>query len=65
MTDVNIEDQPQPSPIELIENCVMVINECREWTTDDYDSMQEDKVKIMSNAFTLIAKIQRKLIKEL
>lgn len=63
MTDV--ENQPEPGPLDLIENCIMVINECREMTEEVYDSMQEDKIKIMSNAFTLIAKIQRKLIKEL
>lgn len=62
MSDVILEDKPEPGPLELIENCIMVINECTEWTEDVYDDMQADKVKIMSNAFKLIAKIQKNLI---
>ena len=62
MNDVILEDKPEPGPIDIIENCMMVINECREWNTDDYDEMQADKVKIMVNAFKLIAKVQRNLI---
>lgn len=62
MNDVILEDKPEPGPIDIIENCIMVINECREWTEEVYDEMPADKVKIMVNAFKLIAKVQRNLI---
>ena len=52
-------------PIDIIENSIMLINECREWTTDDYDAMGEDKVKVMSMAFKLIHKAQRKLLSQI
>lgn len=62
MNDVILEDKPEPGPIDIIENCIMVINECREWTEEVYDDMQADKIKIMSQAFKLIAKVQKNLI---
>jgi hypothetical protein len=62
MNDVISQDNPEPGPIDIIENCIMVINECREWTEEVYDEMPSDKVKIMVNAFKLIAKVQRNLI---
>ncbi len=65
MNDVILEDKPGPGPLEIIENCMTVINECREWTEDIYDDMQADKVKIMVNAFKLIAKVQKNLIAKL
>lgn len=65
MTDAIPDSDTAMSPLEVIENCIMVINECREMNEDVYDTMQEDKVKVMANAFKLIAKIQRKLITEI
>lgn len=62
MNDVISEDRPEPGPIDIIENCIMVINECREMTEEVYDDMQADKIKIMSQAFKLIAKVQKNLI---
>ena len=52
-------------PLDVIENSIMIINECREWTTEDYDAMGEDKVKVMSMAFKLIHKAQRKLLSQI
>ena len=66
--DLVLSDEPaveELDPLDVIENSIMLINECREWTTEDYDAMGEDKVKVMSMAFKLIHKAQRKLLSQI
>lgn len=51
--------------LEVIDSSILLINECREWIDEAYDTMGEDKVKVMSMAFKLIHKAQRKLLSQI
>lgn len=51
--------------LDIIENQIMVINEVNEWSVSLYDTMDEDRIKVVSNALKLIAMIQRKIMKSL
>jgi hypothetical protein len=65
-TDIIIEDaEAEPKLLDIIESQVVIINECHEWVSDIYDDMAVDKIRIMSQAFKLIAKAQRKLLSQI
>ena len=65
-TDIIIEDaEPEPKLLDIIESQVVIINECHEWSVDLYDDMAADKIRIMSQAFRIIAKAQRKLLSQI
>ena len=51
--------------LDIIENQIMVINEMQEQSVMIYDTMDEDRIKVVSNALKLIAMIQRKIMKSL
>ncbi len=65
-TDIIIEEaEAEPKLLDIIESQVVIINECHEWGSDVYDDMAADKIRIMSNAFKLIAKAQKKLMTQI
>jgi hypothetical protein len=65
-TDIIItEAEAEPKVLDIIESQVIIINECHEWSVDLYDDMAADKVRIMSQAFRIIAKAQRKLLTQI
>jgi hypothetical protein len=65
-TDIIIEEaEPEPKLLDVIESQVVIINECHEWSVDLYDDMAADKIRIMSQAFRIIAKAQRKLLSQI
>lgn len=45
--------------LKVIDSQIIIINECREWADDLFDSMPEYRVKLAINAFKLIAKCQK------
>jgi len=51
--------------LDIIENQIMVINEMQEQSVMIYDTMDEDRIKVVSNALKLIAMIQRKIMKSI
>jgi hypothetical protein len=65
-TDSIIEEaEPEPKLLDIIESQVVIINECHEWSVDLYDDMAADKIRIISQAFRIIAKAQRKLLSQI
>jgi len=65
-TDIIIEEaEAEPKLLDIIESQVVIINECHEWGSDIYDDMAVDKIRIMSQAFKLISKAQRKLLSQI
>jgi hypothetical protein len=65
-TDIIIEEaEAEPKLLDIIESQIVIINECMEWSVDVYDEMPADKIRIMSNAFKLIAKAQKKLMAQI
>lgn len=51
--------------LEIIENQIMVVNECREWVEEIYDEMPADKIRVVSTALKVIYKAQRKLLSQI
>jgi hypothetical protein len=51
--------------LKIIDSQVIIINECREWVEDMFDSMPEYRVKLALQAFRIIAKCQKKILDEL
>ena len=51
--------------LEIIENQIMVVNECREWVEEIYDEMPADKIRVVSTAMKVIYKAQRKLLSQI
>jgi tRNA A37 threonylcarbamoyladenosine biosynthesis protein TsaE len=51
--------------LEVIENQILVVNECREWVEEIYDEMPADKIRVVSTAMKVIYKAQRKLLSEI
>jgi hypothetical protein len=65
-TDIIIEEaETEPKLLDIIESQVVIINECHEWSVDLYDDMAADRIRIMSQAFRIIAKAQRKLLSQI
>jgi hypothetical protein len=65
-TDIIIEEAEQePKLLDIIESQVVIINECHEWGVDMYDDMAADRIRIMSQAFRIISKAQRKLLSQI
>lgn len=52
------------SDIDIIENQLMLINEVLGMSFNIYDSMDEDRIKVVSTGFKLIHRVQLKLLKE-
>lgn len=69
MTDDIIIGHSEPvevvGTLDIIENQIMLINEVNEWSVSLYDTMDEDRIKVVNNAFKLIAMVQRKLMKSI
>jgi hypothetical protein len=51
--------------LEIIENQIMIVNECREWVEEIYDEMPADKIRVVSTAMKVIYKAQRKLLSQI
>jgi hypothetical protein len=51
--------------LKIIDSQIIIINECREWADDLFDSMPEYRVKLALNAFRIIAKCQKKILDEI
>lgn len=51
--------------LEIMESQIMVINEVCEQSLQLYDTMDEDRIKVVTNAYRLIYKLQQKIIKQL
>ena len=51
--------------LEIIENQIMIVNECREWVEEIYDEMPADKIRVVSTALKVIYKAQRKLLSQI
>ena len=51
--------------LKIIDSQIIIINECREWADDLFDSMPEYRVKLALNAFRIIVKCQKKLLDEI
>ena len=69
MTDDIIIGHSEPvevvGTLDIIENQIMLINEMQEQSVMIYDTMDEDRIKVVSNALKLIAMIQRKIMKSI
>lgn len=48
--------------LKIIDSQIIIINECREWADDLFDSMPEYRVRLATSAFKIIAKCQKKLL---
>jgi hypothetical protein len=67
--DIIIEDGEEEVDVpydllKIIDSQIIIINECREWADDLFDSMPEYRVKLAHQAFRIIAKCQKKLLDE-
>jgi len=67
--DIIIEDGEEEVEVgydllKIIDSQIIIINECREWADDLFDSMPEYRVKLAIQAFKIIAKCQKKLLDE-
>jgi hypothetical protein len=51
--------------LKIIDSQIIIINECREWADDLFDSMPEYRVKLALNAFRIIAKCQKKILDQI
>ena len=51
--------------LKIMDSQIVIINECREWADEIFDSMPEYRVKLASNAFKIISKCQKQLIDRL
>jgi hypothetical protein len=51
--------------LKIIDSQIIIINECREWADEMFDSMPEYRVKLALNAFRIIAKCQKKILDEI
>ncbi len=69
MSDDNVitleEVNEQAELRDLIENQIMVINEVIDQPGTLYDTMDEDRIKVVGAAYQLIYKLQRKILKSL
>jgi hypothetical protein len=68
--DIIIEDGEEEVDVpydllKIIDSQIIIINECREWVEDMFDSMPEYRVKLALQAFRIIAKCQKKILDEL
>jgi hypothetical protein len=67
--DIIIEDGEEEVDVpydllKIIDSQIIIINECREWAEDLFDSMPEYRVKLAIQAFKIIARCQKKLLDE-
>jgi hypothetical protein len=65
--DIIIEDGEEEVDVpydllKIIDSQIIIINECREWADELFDSMPEYRVKLALQAFRIIAKCQKKLL---
>ena len=60
-----IGEEEKNDTLEIIDNQLMVINSVLDVPLDVYDSFDEDRIKVISNAMKIINTIQRTLLKEL
>jgi len=51
--------------LDIMESQIMVINEVLEQSIQLYDTMDEDRIKVVTTAYALIYKLQRKIMKQL
>jgi hypothetical protein len=51
--------------LKIIDSQIIIINECREWADDLFDTMPEYRIKLAIQAFKIIAKCQKKLLDEI
>jgi hypothetical protein len=68
--DIIIEDGEEEVDVpydllKIIDSQIIIINECREWAEDLFDSMPEYRVKLAIQAFKIIARCQKKILDEL
>jgi hypothetical protein len=63
--DLIIGEEEKNDTLEIIDNQLMVINSVLDVPLDVYDSFDEDRIKVISNAMKIINTIQRTLLKEL
>jgi hypothetical protein len=68
--DIIIEDGEEEVDVpydllKIIDSQIIIINECREWAEDLFDSMPEYRVKLAIQAFKIIAKCQKKILDEI
>ena len=50
--------------LKIIDSQIIIINECREWADDLFDTMPEYRIKLAIQAFKIISKCQKKLLDE-
>jgi len=63
--DLIIGEEEKNDTLDIIDNQLMVINSVLDVPLDVYDSFDEDRIKVISNAMKIINTIQRTLLKEL
>ena len=51
--------------LKVIDSQIIIINECREWADDLFDSMPEYRVKLALMAFKIISKCQKNLMDQI
>lgn len=60
------EESPEDYDLlKIIDSQIVIINECREWAEDLFDSMPEYRVKLAISAFKIISKCQKQLMDRL
>ena len=65
MQTIELQEPEQTTALDIIDSQLNVITNAIEWPDDIYDTMNEDKVKIVSAALRIIHAVQWEMIKSM